>query len=183
VTAVPTGIASPAVPRRRYKGERATLIATAAAAVGAITVNALGVSGLPGWAFLAASTGVILAVSALTFAVLGAASHRIPALWSAVALLTMTLAGSWIYSAASAKGSPSANFVADKFVTFSLQPGGPPESTYDAKALVEGSVNTARCYVKLKGQVWLNFGNDQWLARTNVHPAPGYPDRLPPKCG
>jgi hypothetical protein len=167
------------VTQKERKAERAALITLVLGTAASITTDVLGVSGLPSWAFLAASAGVTLAASVLAYAAL-AARHRVPALWVAVALLALSLFGSWIYDAESGRGS--ANFVADTFVPFSFQPGGPPDSSYNAKGLTEGAVNTAHCYVTVKGAVWLDFGNDQWLARTAVHPAPGFPDRLPPRC-
>ena len=106
--------------------------------------------------------------------------YRERALWVALLLVAATLAGSWIYD--SVGQSSAANFVADRFVPFSLAPGAEPDAGYDASGLTAGAVNTALCYVTVNGRIWLDFGNDDYLPITDVHPAPGYPARLPSHC-
>lgn len=150
-------------------------------AIVSIVVTAIGVADLPAWAVVASSAGLTLTAAALAHSLAGPAEHRVPALWTAVTFLAMTLAGSWIYVAASDGGAPPANFVADKFVTFSLEPGSPADDRYDAKGLRVGAINTAHCYVTVEDEIWLDFG-DGWLPRSDVRPARGYPERLPPRC-
>jgi hypothetical protein len=165
------------------KAERNAGIVLALGVVAAVVANGLGVSGLPSWAFLLASSGVVLTTSVVTFGVTCRPKHRVPALWAAIAVLAVTLVGSWTYDAVAEGTSLPAAFVADRFVPFSLEPGGPPSTGAQGDGLTPGAVNTAKCYVSWRGRVWLNFGDDEWLPRPDVHVAPGYPGRLPPLCG
>jgi hypothetical protein len=150
--------------------------------VASIGGSALGLFSLPGWAIFCASTALTLVAAALTYALTGPKEHAEPALWTAILFLVATLGGSWIYSATSDSGAPPANFATDTFQRFSTEVGRPPNTAPDGLGMPAGAVNTADCYVMTDGQIWIKFGNEEWLPKTEVRQANGYPVRLPPKC-
>lgn len=157
------------------------LIVVVLGAVVSIVVTAIGVAALPAWAVILGSGDITGAGAAAAYALNGPALHRVAALWFSIAFLAVTLGGSWLYSAAVNNGAPPANYVAVDNVTFSREPGGPPDTAYDAMQLLPGAVKTADCYTRVRNEVWLKFGGG-WLSMSTVRTPAGYKSRLPPRC-
>jgi hypothetical protein len=153
------------------------VIGAVSTAVGAI----VGVAAVPTWAVVAVAVDVWLASTAMTHALTARLQKsRIRALWASNVLLAGLLIGVWIYAAWPASGFVTV--VANRDVTLSPAPDTPPRQTFDATVLPEGEQNSADCYVRVRGVVWLDFG-EGWAPLSLFHYRAGFRHTLPPRCG
>jgi hypothetical protein len=154
-------------------------------AVGAIVtavIAVLGLSQLPPWAVALSSVGVYVAGVGVGYALIGRKADRVRNLTVATAALAATLLGTWIYAAAASQAPAFVNFVPNHDVTLSGEAGGIPRTSSDSAGLQGGELQSAYCWVDVKGQTWLDFQSG-WGRLSDFHRPAGEPLRLPRRCG
>ena len=132
-------------------------------------------------------TGMIVLLSMAIFVVaasiteaLGSAERRVASLWISTVALLATIVGAWIYEANTAP--ERVNFVADHDVVMSGEAGAPARQGDEARALTAGEENSAYCYVRVDGAVWLRFESG-WAPLSELHRPRGEArSKMPAHC-
>lgn len=159
----------------RYSWLIALIVGAVSTAVGVVVSS----QALPIDMIVLLSMAIFVVAAAITEA-LGSARRRVPSLWISTLTLLATIVGSWIYEA---NTSPErVNYVANHDVVMSGEAGAPPRQGPAADALTAGEENSAYCYVRVDGVVWLRFESG-WAPLSELHRPHGEAaSKMPAHC-